>query len=103
MSQQYYRYNTDDAPIDIDNDEIYDYVLEREALKELDNVGPKCIKTFGQPVEHFGNLKGGTKKLMENIFIVLLVLFMLYLIYCVLCDDKQPDLKPGKYVASLNF
>jgi hypothetical protein len=103
MSQQYYRYNTDDAPIDIDNDEIYDYVLEREALKELDNVGPKCVRDI-EGHEHFGNLKGGsTNDLMRNVFIVLLVVVMLYLMYCFLCDNKENEIKPGNYQVRFSY
>ena len=103
MSELNYRYNSDDAPIDIDNDEIYDYVLEREALKELDNESPRCIKTYGKQMEHFGNLKGGNKNLMRNLLIVLIVMVVLYLTYCFLCEDKNVDLKPGRYVARLGY
>lgn len=108
MSEHYYRYNADDAPIDYDlnNDEIYDYVLEREALKELDNVPPRCIKNLGIPTqEHFGNLKlkGGNMDLMQNVFIVLLVLVILYLLYCFLCEDKKSGLNPGSYIARLDY
>lgn len=102
MSEQYYRYNTDDAPIDMDNDEVYDYVLEREALKELDNVGPKCVRD-NETSEHFGNLKGGGKNLMKNILIVFLVIVLLYLSYSFLCDNGEKNLKPGKYEVRFSY
>ncbi len=105
MSEYYYKYNSNDAPVDLDNDEIYDYVLEREKLKELDNVGPKCVKDFGGEFknEHFGNLKGKNKSLLKNVFIILLVLGALYLLYNLCYEKKTVDLPPGKYVAKFNY
>ncbi len=106
MSEYYYRYNSDDAAIDLENDEIYDYVLEREKLKELDNVGPKCVRDFGGEFqeEHFGNLTGKNKIMVKNLFLVLLVVVALYLLYSLLsCDEKNVDFKPGYYMARFNY
>jgi hypothetical protein len=105
MSEYYYRYNSDDAQVDLDNDEIYDYVLEREKLKELDNVGPKCMRDFGGEFkeEHFGNLKGKNRSLLKNLFIVIMVLIALYLLYSLCCGEKKVDLPPGNYVARFNY
>ena len=107
MSEHYYRYNADDAPInfDLNNDEIYDYVLEREALKEIYNVSPRCIKNLGKPSEHFGNLnkRGGGMDLMQNILVIILVIVMLYLIYIFLCEDTKSEINPGRYIARLDY
>jgi hypothetical protein len=109
MSEYYYRYNSNDATIDFDleNDEIYDYVLERENLKELDNVGPKCIRDFGgEHKEHFGNmrnLKGNNKSLLKNLFLIILVLIALYILYGLLSCNPKNELQPGKYIARFNY
>lgn len=105
MSEYYYRYNADDAPIDLDNDEIYDYVLEREALKDLDNVGPRCMRTMGRMEdgeEHFGNLKGKNKSLVKNLIMIMVVMIVLYLLYSWMCEDSDVQLKPGNYVVRFN-
>ncbi len=106
MSEYYYRYNADDAPINLDDDEIYDYVLEREALKDLDNVGPRCMKTMGKledGSEHFGNLKKGKKSLFQNLLIVFGVMVILYFLYVWMCADNNAEIKPGNYVARLGY
>jgi hypothetical protein len=104
MSEYYYRYNTDDATIDLENDEIYDYCLEREKLKELDNIGPKCMRDFGGEFkeEHFGNLKG-SRSLASNLLVLLVVIIVLYLAYSLMCENNSASVYPaGKYVAKWN-
>lgn len=104
MSERYYRYNSDDAIIDIENDEIYDWVLEREQMKELDNVGPRCIRDFGGEFreEHFGNLNQGGGGLVQNLVIILVVLMVLYLLYC-WCQVDNQGLKRVPYKASFSY
>jgi hypothetical protein len=103
MTEHYYRYNTDDATIDFENDEVYDYCLEREKLKELDNVGPKCMRDFGgEYKEHFeaGDLK---KSLFSNstinIIAIIIALILLYLIYTSFCPIEQNNIPSGNYIA----
>lgn len=96
MTQNYYRYNSDDSSIDFNNDEIYDYVLDRENLKELDNIGPKNQKDFSQAWsdEHFGNLKN--RSLGENLFLIIFVLFISYLLYSNFCTETTVNSKMYK-------
>jgi hypothetical protein len=103
MAEHYYRYKSDDAPINLDDDEIYDYVLEREALKDLDNMPPRCMATFGKDHEHFGNLKGGYTALLKNMTLAVVVIIVLYLVYSLLCEKNgSVSLKPGNYIVRLN-
>jgi hypothetical protein len=102
MSEYNYRYNSDDVTIDLNNDEIYDYVLEREQLKELDNIGPKCMNNFENPLsEHFGNMQKRKKSLATKLFILLIVVITLYLLYS-LCLKKNNGLNPGTYKVIFN-
>lgn len=105
MSEHYYRYKADNTPVDLDDDEIYDYVLEREALKDLDNVGPRCMNTLGENNEHFGNLKGDKTNLLKNIVLAIVIIIVMYLIHCFLCGEKNevPNLKPGNYSVRFNY
>jgi hypothetical protein len=103
MSHHYYRYNVDDAPIDLQNDEIYDYVLEREALKDLDLVGPRCYREMSGAAEHFGNMKGKRGKMMKHVLLVIVVLVVLCLLYCLCNDNIGYNLSPKNYIARLNY
>lgn len=104
MSETYYRYNSDDAVIDLENDEIYDYVLEREELKKLDLVGPKCIRNFGGEYqeEHFGNLHGMNNSFAKNLFVIILVLLLIYFGYT-WCKSDDLKLKNVPYRASFSY
>jgi hypothetical protein len=104
MSERYYRYNSDDAIIDIENDEIYDWVLEREKLKELDNVGPSCMKKFGDEFneEHFGNISQDDNNSMRYIFMIIFIIIILYLLYS-FCQKDEFKLKNLPYKASFSY
>lgn len=122
MSEKYYRYNSDDAPINLLDDQVYQYVLEREQLKELDLVGSKCSRTMEKkpsaipPLitiaqrEPFGNLNSGNSSLLKNLLVIILVIVVLYFIYS-LCEDKKNNsqtsifsqkLSPSVYYAQLS-
>jgi len=104
MSEQYfnYRYTPDESDIDIYNDSFYDYVLEREELKELDNVGPQCMRRFGgEYKEHFGNMNRNT--LLKNIMLVIAIVVIICVVYS-LCGNKSGlNYPPGDYVANLTY
>jgi len=79
-----------DDKIDLDNDEMYDYVLEREKYHDLSHGTPRCMKDFsGMKTEHFGSLDDikeymPDKKTMHYVYlfaIVLIILVALYLIF----------------------
>jgi hypothetical protein len=99
MAENYYRYNSDDSSIDLNNDEVYDYVLDRENLKELDNVGPKNQRDLSQAWsdEHYKNLKN--HNFLKNCCLVVLILIVLYLLYSYFCSEKK--VKNGLYNAML--
>lgn len=87
MSEEYYRYNSDNTNIDLTNDEVYDYVLDREKLKELDYSQPKNVKDFSRAWsdEHFGNLEYSFTK---NILLIILIIVVMYVVYNYVCDKK---------------
>lgn len=99
MTEDYYRYNSDDANIDLNNDEVYDYVLDRENLKDLDNTGPKNTTEFSQAWsdEHFGNLK--KSPLLKNVCLIVFIIIVMYLLYSYFCTESTVN--PGIYTARL--
>ena len=99
MTENYYKYNSDNENIDLNKDEVYDYVLDRENLKELDNLGPKNQTDFSQAWsdEHFGNLKYNS--LMKNLCLVIFIIIVMYLLYSHFCNESS--VKPGIYSARL--
>jgi hypothetical protein len=71
---------------DFEDDDIYDFVRERNELHKLSShVGPKNLKEFGNVqkldsnIDHFGNLK--IDKNMRNIILLVVFLIVVYLIY----------------------
>ncbi len=97
---EYYHYDTQDD-FDFNNDEMYDYVLERESLKQLDNVDSRCALSGGE--EHFGNLKKSQKSTIFNLFISLIIIIIIYFTYIWLCDSNKMLLPAGNYIAKLNY
>ncbi len=103
MSERYYRYNLDDAPIDIEKDELYDYVLEREKLHDLDNTGPRCMTDFKdmdeilEKEEHFGNLNYESWTTTQKILLAIAFTVILYLIYSLI---NKNDLVHNEYKPS---
>jgi len=85
MSEKYYRYNSDNAVIDLENDEIYDYVLERENLKELNNSDPQSLNDFSdmhiENTEHFGNLTNKTKLMIRKVALAIIIIVIIYFLY----------------------
>lgn len=87
MSEEYYRYNSDNVNIDLTSDEVYDYVLDREKMKELDYSRPRNIKDFSSAGsnEHFGNLGC---PFSNNILLIILIVIVLYFVYNYVCEKK---------------
>ena len=96
MPETYYKYApggtelTELTEVDIENDELYDYVLEREAYRKLASTGPKCMKNFkdmkevDQMSEHFTTNE--SNKWIKKIVIIVLILIALYFIYTFLSN-----------------
>ena len=93
MAETYYKYAPDGTEIDIDNDELYDYVLEREAYRKLANTGPKSMKNpkdmkeIVQTAEHFTTT--GSKSWIKNVVIIAIILIALYLIYTLFSNGNN--------------
>ena len=109
MSEQYYRYQSDDAKVDLMDGQLYEYVLtqDRNDFYKLANTGPRCMQDFSdmQEVEHFANLNG-SKKWVKHMLLLVVLVVVLYLLYCMCsCSDKTNnsdystnyDLYPQKY------
>ena len=97
MAETYYQYAPDGTEVDLDDDQIYNYVLEREAYRKLASTGPKCMKNFKDMKEvdqmkpdamneHFTT---GSKSWIKNIIIIALILIALYFIYTSFCNSNN--------------
>lgn len=104
MAETYYQYSPDGTEVDIENDELYDYVLEREAYRKLASTGPKCMKNFKDMKEvdqmkpdgmneHF--TMTGSKGWIKNIIIIALILIALYFIYTFFCNSNDKNSTPS--------
>lgn len=71
-----------DTNIDLNNDEIYDYVLEREH-----NIGLKNQNNFSQAWtdEHFNNRKN--RNFIKNCILVVIIIIILYFLYSYSCEE----------------
>ena len=98
MAETHYQYSPDGTEVDIENDELYDYVLEREAYRKLASTGPRCMKNFKDMKEvdqmkpdgmneHFTTI--GSKGWIKNIIIIALILIALYFIYTSFCNNND--------------
>lgn len=106
MTEKYNMYNS--PYVDLDKDSAYDFVLEREQLKELDNTGQKCIndvlkekkeKKEENFYEYFTN-KCKNNTVAENGMILLILLLALYVIFYLIYNNK-PKLN-GNYTVRLS-
>lgn len=64
---------------DFNDDFTYEFVMERENLKQLDNSSPKSLREFSSAgVEHFCGCK---HKHIQKLFLLLVVLLAIYYFY----------------------
>jgi hypothetical protein len=103
MAETHYRYSSDCTEPDIEHDELYDYVLEREDYRKLASTGPKCMKNFkdmkevDEMNEHFTPTE--SKSWIKNIIIIAIILIALYYIYTLFCKkDDTPIYNYGQNI-----
>ena len=110
-----YKYQPDDATIDIDDDELYGYTLEREALHRRNCASPSCMMKgilararagdgtdmrpacapeTGEGEEHFTL---SSKNWMKNAVIIIIILIVLYFLYTLLCGKKETVVYEGDH------
>jgi len=80
MADRNYRYKSDCEGVNLENDDLYDYVLERDNYQNLSHQDPRCMKhAFDvkeyDMKEHFGNLDG------ISFWHIILILIAIYIVY----------------------
>ena len=85
MADKYYRYKSDCDGINLDDDDLYDHVLERERYHQLSHQNPRCMKhAFDvkeyDMKEHFGNLST-TKSILYGALILIVVFIIVYYLF----------------------
>lgn len=85
MAERNYRYKSDCEGVNLDDDNVYDYVLERDQFSQISHRDPRCmddafdVKAYDMK-EHFGNLGSGIS-IWHVIFIALVIYIIYYLFF----------------------
>lgn len=122
MSDKMQRYDDVNSAIDLDNDELYDYVLEREALKKLDNVvPPNCRGEHKENANAYANAYDNDqtedftninkwwnrkskqqKHWMKLCFWLVIIIALCYYFYKQCNNKSYENLERGSYVVRLS-
>lgn len=87
--------------LNLDDDNMYELVYEREKMNNFRNTPPKSITNFsGIGTEHFSNTK--KTKNLNKILIIVLLLLIVYFGYNYMCENTQNNIPDGVYLAHFN-
>src|SRR5438477_639454 len=92
MTETYYQYQPDEVLLDIEQDDLYDHVLERQHYRKMASTGPKSMKNFvdmeevESMKEHFTTNESGW---MKHLLIIVVVLIVLYFLYSSVCGGES--------------
>jgi len=88
MSEDYYSYDENEN-VDLTKNEIYDFVVEREKLKEIEGSGYKSVNSSseGWKIEGFENLSSFLS--MKNIIIIVIIIVLIYFLYTKFSKSKN--------------
>lgn len=84
MTETNYRYKTGCNDVNLEDDDIYDHVLERDQYHKMSHNDPRCMRgAFGvkeyDMQEHFGNLSFSFS--LWHIILILVVAYIIYYFY----------------------